>query len=356
MKLISVRGTMCSGKTHVIKPFLKTNDDHIRHWDILKIYKEEGCINDKGHMDWDKWSIVNRKLPHLLGEAILALDSSCYSDPILIVESGTNQVISKYLHSVSNKHQLTTIELEPPTDEILKERAEQKDTSIERVLDFKKHYMKRYYDKNIVVTQEEASLIIKAKIEGIKIGIIGTAGRKEDGDKMSKELYSKMFHHAANYLNKLELKPEDIQLVSGGAAWADHVVVSLYLADVADNLTLHLPAPFGHNLAMEYSFGIAPDASVANYYHQRFSGKLGGSTLNGIARAIDKGASITVSDGLFARNLKVAQDSELLIAYTWGNGDAPKEKSGTRHTWDISQAKVKVHISLGILQGAIQCV
>jgi len=91
---------------------------------------------------------------------------------------------------------------------------------------------------------ETEKLRKKANREGITIGIIGTAGRKEDGAKMSKELYGKMYRKADAYISNLGLEPRDITLVSGGAAYSDHIAVSLYLDNKADNLTLHLPCEF----------------------------------------------------------------------------------------------------------------
>jgi len=96
----------------------------------------------------------------------------------------------------------------------------------------------------------------------MKIAIIGTAGRKEDGAKLSKDVYHKMVADAQHQIAGLikggmplkyyqaadpkplyaHVSPTPINLVSGGAAWADHIAVSLYLMDHSDApIKIHKP-------------------------------------------------------------------------------------------------------------------
>lgn len=135
-------------------------------------------------------------------------------------------------------------------------------------------------------------------------------------------------------------------LVSGGAAWADHLAVAMYMSGAVDNLTLHLPAPF------DGTKFIGPEksaASAANYYHQKFSRILGVNTLNEIAQVIAGGASVTYEPiahgygGLFTRNKKVAK-ADGMVAYTFGIGDVPAD-GGTKDTWDQCRGN-RVHVSL----------
>ena len=54
-----------------------------------------------------------------------------------------------------------------------------------------------------------------------RVSIVGTAGRGPDFLKMSKVIYRKMLEKARDVIkNEFMLKPENIELVSGGAAWA----------------------------------------------------------------------------------------------------------------------------------------
>jgi len=173
----------------------------------------------------------------------------------------------------------------------------------------------------------------------MKIAIIGTAGRKEDKDRITKEHFIFMVQDAAQRIkDKLE-----VELISGGAAWADHVTVVLFLMSYVEGLTLYFPADFDGKF-------IGTDnpkhpANVANYYHRLFSKKCNLDSLRQIQRAIEQGANYEINKkGFRARNLQVG-DCDILYAYTFGEGDIPKE-GGTRHTWENSRAKYKIHISL----------
>ena len=147
-------------------------------------------------------------------------------------------------------------------------------------------------------------------------------------------------------LDKINDLDTDIDLVSGGAAWADHIAVSLFLMNIPciKSLTIYVPCSFNG----ECFDNEVRDGGVANYYHRKFSDRLTGEnhhTLAGIQRAIDRGATlITVDGGFFARNKLVAESSEYLIAYTFNHGSIPKD-GGTKHTWDLCKSK-KIHVNL----------
>lgn len=193
------------------------------------------------------------------------------------------------------------------------------------------------------------------------LGIIGTAGRREDADKMNKELYFKMYDKALEILK--ELNPTGtISAVSGGAAWSDHIAVSLFMREEVDRLFLHLPCKFENGKFVEKT-GKADPGRTANYYHQQFSRAMNGSTLKAIQLAREKGAHFTVSNGFKERNLRVGTCTHL-IAFTWGSfggtytkddkgwkssSEAGLKDGGTAHTWNNSDATVKYHIPLSSL-------
>jgi hypothetical protein len=132
-------------------------------------------------------------------------------------------------------------------------------------------------------------------------------------------------------------------LVSGGAAWADHVAVSLFLMDRAPKLTVYMPCQFREGL-----FQGNKDADTATYYHKLFSEKVGKDTRQGIERARSQGAEIVENlGGFFARNRQVA-DCDVMVAMTWGDGDTPKD-GGTANTWKSSLAAQKFHIPLALI-------
>ena len=61
-----------------------------------------------------------------------------------------------------------------------------------------------------------------------RVGIIGSAGRRADAKKMTKEIYHAMVDKAEEIITqhfKLDLKK--VHLVSGGAAWAGKFGVQL---------------------------------------------------------------------------------------------------------------------------------
>ena len=62
----------------------------------------------------------------------------------------------------------------------------------------------------------------------ITVSIIGTAGRSLKY-KLTKELFFKMCHSAFNIItDEFKLNPNNVCLVSGGAAWSDHIAIKLY--------------------------------------------------------------------------------------------------------------------------------
>jgi hypothetical protein len=187
------------------------------------------------------------------------------------------------------------------------------------------------------------------------VSIVGTAGRKEDGQKMSRELYFKMVKRAESMLYTLCKGGdpiETIDLISGGAAWADHIAVSLYLMEVARSLTLYLPCHFNPSDGYVGFEPTGPEseeketARIANYYHDMFSKKMGRDTRQGIANAYLKGAKLQVIDGGFkTRNLLVGK-CDVLMAFTWGEDEYQPKDGGTLHTWKNSLAPIKLHYPL----------
>lgn len=169
------------------------------------------------------------------------------------------------------------------------------------------------------------------------IAVIGTAGR---GRPMTREHWTFMCASARNML------PRGCELVSGGAAWSDHVAVALYLEGFASALHLALPAPVDMQ-----SFAGPPKSagSAANYYHRLFSQTMGFPSIQHIAVAIRRGATYTEEPAgpgmraFFARNEKVAQLAFGCLAFTFGT-DQP-EDGGTKHTWDLICGP-RMHVSL----------
>ncbi len=173
-------------------------------------------------------------------------------------------------------------------------------------------------------------------------GIIGTAGRGSDLAKLHENSFAMMRSRVRNIIATIIQPHEDYRLVSGAAAWADHVAVSLFLLGEARFLTLHLPCKF---YPEHYMFGcddvnnrVGDDRTFAtsNHYHSIFSdinwreeGQL--QSRKEIADALETGAQFTVSKGFFSRNTLVARDADYMIALTFGTGAKLKD-GGTADT------------------------
>ena len=178
--------------------------------------------------------------------------------------------------------------------------------------------------------------------KGRRIAVIGSAGRgspKWDGERLTKADWDAMVEDMSK-----RVRPDDV-LVSGGAAWADHIAVRLFLDGKVGGLILHMPNPQGE------VDGTSPIVSKAGktamYYHKKFSEKVYGDeelSQNEILEAIEKGAVVTYEDGTRGtdafkdRNGLVAQSAEDgMAAYTFDPEQDGPGDGGTADTWRKSK-------------------
>lgn len=175
------------------------------------------------------------------------------------------------------------------------------------------------------------------------VAVIGTAGRRGSGP-MTAATFEWMVEQAGEALRReWDLELADVRLVSGGAAWADHVAVALFLDGRVAGLILHLPAaltPTGFVDTGTGDWRTNPGRS-ANTYHRAFTAALGRDTLAELRTAVERGAAAKVHKGFHARNRAVAR-ADHLLAFTWGRLTPPK--GGTRHTWSLATSHA--HVSL----------
>ena len=188
-----------------------------------------------------------------------------------------------------------------------------------------------------------------------RVAIIGTAGRGEDAARMTAKVFDAMVARTGQALAEWKLAPAQVHLVSGGAAWADHVAVRLFLGkDQTESafagLTLHLPCAFDHKAGRALDTGRAdwrtnPGRSM-NQYHAAFTRAVKSDTLREITAAQKAGAElVTTYRGFHERNGAVAA-SDYVIAFTWGAGATPKD-GGTADTWAKARRAVRIHVPLG---------
>lgn len=189
----------------------------------------------------------------------------------------------------------------------------------------------------------------------IRIGVIGTAGRKDDAPRMTQPLYDAMYGVLHYHLHLWT--GAEITLVSGGAAWADHLAVRAFLDRAVPHLELHFPAKFKNSKFVETTADMCP-GRIANWYHQKMSRTISVQSLMQIQRAIDLGATYDVSSGFHARNHLVG-NVDVLLAFTFGDHNyagtkvsaeiAGLKDGGTACTWNSSNAPYRIHTDLNRL-------
>lgn len=176
----------------------------------------------------------------------------------------------------------------------------------------------------------------------ITLSIIGTAGRKDDADRLSKQHFDAMCTIAIGVIDECaRINYPITTLVSGGAAWADHVAAKLYLDNKVPNLRLYLPCAFdGGSYYDNGKKGIENPGGTCNYYHHKFRRLTNINSLTQLLIAKNRGAElINVEKGFYARNAMVAK-SDFLLAMTFGNG-AEVKAGGTAHTVKCYLDRVK---------------
>lgn len=210
-------------------------------------------------------------------------------------------------------------------------------------------------------------------MDGPKLAIIGTAGRGSEDSILTHEHYTRMLKLATKVLSDICLgDPSKVRIYSGGAAWADHIAVTMTQLCMIpyENLTLFTPVPFE---GFEFS-GIGSSertSNTMNHYHRKFSHKTGHRSLSEIAHVLERGSHIHVGNGnFFERNTKVAQSvgtDGTLLAFTFGSPHSSQlpmtmkeyspytsadvaglKKGGTSDTWDRAVCR-KLHARLGAL-------
>lgn len=183
------------------------------------------------------------------------------------------------------------------------------------------------------------------------VSIVGTAGRSFDA-RLTSVLYEKMLNATDTVMRSVfGLNPSEVTLVSGGAAWADHVAVDLYKQGRVRGLHLHLPC----TIILVGDAGVFFDngrpkwyenpGRSCNKYHEQFSHVTKRNSIREILDVVNRGARVQIHQGFHARNTMVAQ-SNYLIAMTFGEG-APVN-GGTSDTWNKFTG-VRCHVDLGRL-------
>lgn len=176
----------------------------------------------------------------------------------------------------------------------------------------------------------------------ITLSIIGTAFRKDDAKRCSKEIFQAMCVIASGLIDQCKSINYPIStLISGGAAGADHVAVKLYLDNKVPHLRLFLPCAFeGGSYYDNGKVGFDNPGGTCNYYHNKFQRITNINSLTELIIARSRGAEfINVEKGFHARNALVAK-SDFLLAVTFGKENEVKD-GGTAHTVKCYLDRVK---------------
>ena len=184
---------------------------------------------------------------------------------------------------------------------------------------------------------------------GIKLAVVGSAGRGDDARLINGELYAQM----AAALKQVMVQVGPVShLVSGGAAFADHLAVGFFLRDLVPGLSLHLPAFYSRSARQYVEPYAKSSGSISNYWHREFSRKCGGNSLNSISEALSKqGASHKTYMGFDLRNTGIAEEADAIVAFTFGVNASVKHGG----SWDtMKQAMARsiptFHVTLKTME------
>jgi hypothetical protein len=187
----------------------------------------------------------------------------------------------------------------------------------------------------------------------ITIAIIGSASSKQKPEYeiiLTKKTWNYMCETTEKYIEtKIKSDWSKIILVSGGAAWSDHIAVYLYLKHPESSLNLYFPCKwdylkkcFKDNGSSHWTIN---PGRLANFYHNSFTKKIGFNTLEQLHYVIEHGAKVHDEfDGFHARNIAIGL-AQFLIAFSFSK-DAHPTDGGTVHTWKNSTSTNKIHFSI----------
>lgn len=177
------------------------------------------------------------------------------------------------------------------------------------------------------------SLLVKTPT----VAIIGSCGRT--GGRFDKTHFDRMVSEARRILTE-ELKLERWHLVSGGAAWSDHVAVALFLQGLGDSLTLHLPCKLEKSRLTD---------SQSDRLHRAFSWTSGRDSIAELNKVAETPkATVKTWRSYRERNDQIAKAAMIVIAFSWSNGNEP-DSGGTKYTWNKAKCSQKIHVSLNHL-------
>ena len=158
MKVFHIVGTQCAGKSYTINKLMELIEDSAK-FDIMEdFYKPRGVIDSDARMDWSIWEKEIPNLPDVLDKFFKENEGK-----VIFIESfGTGMVLNTYLNE---NHSPEVICLEIPEDEVIKQRAKEKDIPEYIAMNSVKYFRKNTYRLPKRVSIEDAVNIVKTKLE-----------------------------------------------------------------------------------------------------------------------------------------------------------------------------------------------
>jgi hypothetical protein len=170
----------------------------------------------------------------------------------------------------------------------------------------------------------------------MKLAVIGSAGRYDDQLFVTENVYDKMLCLLEDYIIELG---EEIILVSGGASFSDHLIITTYFANMISKdlpikgIELHLPSKW-NSRQQEYVHDGA--GKTSNSWHKKFSRKVLGDLydsledIDTLVKTSNENVKIFFYNGFKERNLVVG-NVDALLAFTASATGNPKDAKIRRH-------------------------
>jgi len=180
----------------------------------------------------------------------------------------------------------------------------------------------------------------------ITVSIIGTAGTKKEKGLLNKEVFEKMCNRARDILAMISSDNNEIKLVSGGASWADHIIVEI--GNEYKEVELFFPSEWDATTCKHHDNGkfawYENPGRLANFDHSKFSKAMGRNTQEDFIKL--KNSKFHYGNGFHSRNSDVA-NCDYMITFTYTK-DMESYKGGTRDTWNKCKTK-KIHVDMNTL-------
>lgn len=178
----------------------------------------------------------------------------------------------------------------------------------------------------------------------IKVAIIGTSGRNPmDSMRLTADHMKWMAENVLCYIEHvIKTTTDNIILISGGSAWADHVAVQLYLSHNFAGLELYLPTDFD---VENKKYANTYEGTMLNLLHSQCKEKINIDVLNELAEAIPKRTTtVVIKRGFLQRNSLVSKKCDHLICFVFSHIIS----GGSNDTWKKTKHQNKIVFDLSL--------